>query len=122
MTRFLILLLLASPALADQYEAYVDRVVDGDTIDCTISLGFGISVQKRVRMAGIDAPETRTRDLEEKARGIESKEWLVSRIQGQTVTLDHQGTGKFGRELGVILYQGSDINQEMVRFDLAEVY
>ena len=66
------------------YKAKLDRVIDGDTIDVNIDLGFDISVHKRVRLAGIDTPESRTRDLEEKKRGL-SKE-----------------VGKYGTVLGAL--------------------
>ena len=56
------------------YKAKLDRVVDGDTIDAHINLGFDITIHKRIRLAGIDTPESRTRDLEEKARGLASKD------------------------------------------------
>ena len=66
------------------YEYYVhslDKVVDGDTIDVTIDLGFDIKYSSRVRLAGIDTPESRTRDLEEKALGLEAKEYLKSDLR-----------------------------------------
>ena len=59
------------------YKAKLDRVVDRDTVDAYIDLGFDISVHKRIRLAGIDSPESRTRDLEEKARGLASKDRLI---------------------------------------------
>ena len=59
------------------YKAKLDRVVDGDTVDAHIDLGFDITIHKRIRLAGIDTPESRTRDLEEKARGLASKDKLI---------------------------------------------
>ena len=59
------------------YKAILDRVVDGDTIDAHIDLGFDITIHKRIRLAGIDTPESRTRDLEEKKRGLASKDKLI---------------------------------------------
>ena len=56
------------------YKAKLDRVIDGDTIDVNIDLGFDIQIKKRVRFAGINSPESRTRDLEEKARGLAAKD------------------------------------------------
>jgi len=57
------------------------RVVDGDTIDADIDLGFSISLEKRIRLAGVDTPESRTKDEYEKKLGLESKEWLKNRLQ-----------------------------------------
>ena len=62
------------------YKARLDRVIDGDTIDANIDLGFDITVHKRIRLAGIDTPESRTRDLEEKKRGLASKARLIELI------------------------------------------
>jgi len=56
-----------------EYKAKLDRVIDGDTIDCHIDLGFNVTLKERVRLKGIDTPETRTRDLEEKKRGLRPK-------------------------------------------------
>ena len=65
------------------YKAKLDRVVDGDTVDAYIDLGFDISVHKRIRLAGIDSPESRTRDLEEKARGLASKDRLIDLLKDE---------------------------------------
>ena len=59
------------------YKAKLDRVVDGDTIDANINLGFDITIHKRIRLTGIDTPESRTRDLEEKKRGLAAKNRLI---------------------------------------------
>ena len=56
-----------------QYKVKLDRIIDGDTIDCYIDLGFNIQTKKRIRFAGINTPESRTRDLEEKKRGLAAK-------------------------------------------------
>ena len=60
----------------------VDRVVDGDTVDVIIDLGFDLTKKERVRLAGIDTPESRTRDLEEKAMGLEAKDHLTGMLKG----------------------------------------
>ena len=59
--------------LVYEYKAKLDRVIDGDTVDCFIDLGFNINIKERVRLKGIDTPETRTRDLEEKVKGLPPK-------------------------------------------------
>lgn len=86
-----------------EYTCTIRRVVDGDTVDVDIDLGFGVFLNnKRIRLAGIDAPETRTRDLEEKKMGFESKEYVmralpVGSIQ-RLVTTTYEG--KYGRIIG----------------------
>jgi len=105
------------------YEYYVhslDKVVDGDTIDVTIDLGFDIKYSSRVRLAGIDTPESRTRDLEEKAMGLEAKEYLKERLKKsskiviKTEKLD--STGKYGRILGWLFLddETSSVNNQMI--------
>ena len=90
----------------------VDRVVDGDTIDVTIDLGFDILYKTRVRLYGINAPESRTRDLEEKERGLAAKERLSEVLNHAThmrhhLILQTKEKGKFGRYLGIIIIQDS---------------
>jgi micrococcal nuclease len=58
-----------------------DRIIDGDTVDILIDVGFDITIKQRVRLLNIDAPETRTKDLEEKERGLEAKYWLEKELQ-----------------------------------------
>ena len=109
------------------YKATVDRVVDGDTIDVTLDLGFDISYRGRVRFQGINAPESRTRDAVEKQAGLAAKryveDWgggLENRVIIQT-SLDDRG--KFGRILGRILNdQGECLNDEMVSLGHAKPY
>ena len=83
------------------YKIKLDRVIDGDTIDAHIDLGFDIHVKKRIRFAGINSPESRTRDLEEKARGLAAKDRLKAILEGtKTIQLCSHGVGKYGRCLG----------------------
>jgi micrococcal nuclease len=107
-----------------RYNASVLKVVDGDTIDAMIDLGFSVWVKKRIRLYGIDAPETRTRNLEEKARGFQTKERLVELLEksdNKFVLVSH-GVGKYGRCLGTILINDTDINQLLIKEGLAEEY
>ena len=102
----------------------INRVVDGDTIDVTIDLGFDLMKKERVRVAGVDTPEKRTRDLEEKALGIDATNWLKgkldSAIKGDdelTIRTELKGgVGKYGRLLGWLYVGTSDIslNEEMI--------
>ena len=101
----------------------VDRVVDGDTIDVTIDLGFSLYHKTRIRLAGINTPETRTRDLEEKAAGIRAKDYLIKLIEeANLITLQTEKTGKFGRYLGIVYADDVDLNQTLINEGHATVY
>ena len=84
------------------YNATCTRVVDGDTVDAMIDLGFGVHVKKRIRLAGIDAPESRTRDKQEKILGLAAKDRLKVMLDGvdNCFELESKEVGKFGRVLG----------------------
>jgi len=105
------------------YEYYVrkvDNVVDGDTIDVLIDLGFDILFQSRVRLAGIDTPESRTKDLAEKALGLESKEYLKKQLKdAKSVVIKTEkmdSSEKYGRILGWVYVNGDteSINDKMI--------
>jgi micrococcal nuclease len=105
------------------YEYYVrkvENVVDGDTIDVLIDLGFDILFQSRVRLAGIDTPESRTRDLKEKALGLESKEYLKKHLKdAKSIIIKTEkmnSTEKFGRILGWLYINGDteSVNDKMI--------
>ena len=83
------------------YNIELLKVVDGDTIDAKIDLGFDVSVKKRVRFLGVNAPESRTRDLEEKAKGLAAKDRVKQLLEGANIIqLQSHGVGKYGRCLG----------------------
>jgi len=83
------------------YNAILERVVDGDTIDVTLDLGFNVFLKKqRCRLAGIDTPESRTRDLAEKKLGLEAKARLTE-LCGHNLKIKSLGRGKFGRILAI---------------------
>ena len=99
------------------------KVVDGDTIDIVIDLGFNLSKKERVRLAGIDTPESRTRDLKEKELGIEAKEFLERRLSdGENLKVKTEKDGKYGRMLGWIYISETNINKEMVQRGYAWEY
>ena len=106
-----------------EYTCKVKRVVDGDTMDVVLNLGFDILYSCRVRLAGIDTPESRTRDLDEKARGKLSKAFLQESVKGRKVVLKTQlkdSRGKFGRviaEVWVEFEKGSmrNANELMIK-------
>ena len=102
----------------------INRVLDGDTIDVTIDLGFDLYKKERVRVAGVDTPEKRTRDLEEKALGLDATNWMKEKLEGAidgddelTIRTELKGgMGKYGRLLGW-LYIGDDsvsLNEQMI--------
>ena len=83
------------------YNIELIRCIDGDTIDAYIDLGFSVKVKKRIRLHGINTPESRTRDLEEKARGLAAKNRLKAILEGaKSIQLNSFGVGKYGRCLG----------------------
>ena len=87
-----------------EYRCKVVKIIDGDTVDVDIDLGFGVWLHKeRVRMYGIDTPESRTRDLEEKKYGLAAKKFLTGMLDddaGIILKTHKDATGKFGRILG----------------------
>jgi endonuclease YncB( thermonuclease family) len=102
----------------------INRVVDGDTLDCTLDLGFDLYKKERVRVAGVDTPEKRTKNLEEKALGIDATNWLKEKLEGAISGDDELsvrtelvgGVGKYGRLLGW-LYCGDELlslNEQMI--------
>ena len=96
----------------------IDHLVDGATFDCPVDLGFNISHKIRVRMHGINTPESRTRDLEEKARGLASKERLHTLlssgfIEDNSLIVVTNKKGKYGRYLGTVYRQRKDGNEQL---------
>ena len=109
-----------------EYGCTVKRVVDGDTIDVILDFGFSVSYSSRVRLFGIDTPESRTRNKDEKARGKLASAFLSKAIEmaDQVVirTELKDSRGKFGRVLGTVVCDGEDINQGMVDEGFAVKY
>ena len=110
----------------------VNRVVDGDTIDVTIDLGFDLYKKERVRVAGVDTPEKRTRNKEEKLLGIDATGWLKAKLE-ETIKGDEEllirtelkgGVGKYGRLLGWLYVGESDVslNEQMITEGYAHAY
>ena len=110
----------------------INRVLDGDTIDVTIDLGFDLFKKERVRVAGVDTPEKRTRDLEEKALGIDATNWLKEKLEGALAGDDDLvirtelvgGVGKYGRLLGWLYLGDGDmsLNEAMIEEGYAWAY
>ena len=106
----------------------ISKVVDGDTIDADIDLGFDISLTKRIRFAGIDTPESRTTNLKEKAMGLESKEWLKKALEGaKDIIIKTElpdSTEKYGRIIGHLFINGQEtsLNNQMITSGYALAY
>ena len=107
-----------------EYKCEVKRIVDGDTVDVIIDLGFSIHFSTRVRLYGIDTPESRTRDKDEKVRGLLSKDYLKEWLdQGGVIIRTYRDKkGKFGRVLGEMVVGGRNINLLMVNENYAVKY
>jgi len=114
------------------YRGKLERVVDGDTIDALIDVGFDIWIKKRIRYSGIDTWESRTRDLEEKAKGLEAKarnKELLMEVSSKSgyFRLKSYGVGKYGRVLGEIFIEDNEgkqynINETLIKEGHAYVY
>ena len=112
--------------MADTKDPYVYRiksitkVVDGDTIDANIDLGFDISLTKRIRLAGIDTPESRTKDQYEKKLGLQAKDWLKNRLEfAKDIIIKTElpdSTEKYGRIIGHLYVNGEEVslNNQMI--------
>ena len=110
----------------------INRVVDGDTIDVTIDLGFDLYKKERVRVAGVDTPEKRTRDKEEKELGLDATAWLKEKLDGALRGDDELvirtelvgGVGKYGRLLGWLYIGDGDLslNEQMIEEGYAWAY
>ena len=113
-----------------EYRVKIRRVVDGDTVDVDIDLGFGVWMRKqRIRLVGIDTPESRTRDKVEKVFGLAAKDYLQSHLGESSIMRTHKdGKGKFGRILGEFIVYDSvsdshmSVNQMLVRDHHAVAY
>ena len=114
------------------YRGKLERVVDGDTIDALIDVGFDIWIKKRIRYSGIDTWESRTRDLAEKAKGLEAKarnKELLEKVSSKSgyFRLKSNGVGKYGRVLGEIFIEDKDgklynINETLISEGHAYIY
>jgi micrococcal nuclease len=102
-----------------------NKIIDGDTVDLDIDLGFGITISQRVRLKGINTPETRTKDLVEKERGLAAKVWLEEQLsrEGEWI-IETYKEDKYGRILGTLYLVGDSttINEWMMNEGIAEPY
>jgi micrococcal nuclease len=103
----------------------IKKIVDGDTIDVDIDLGFGVTYSHRVRLKGINAPETKTKDLAEKEKGTEVKAWLKKELsrEGEWI-IETTKEDKYGRILGTLYFVGDPVtvNERMLNEGIAKPY
>ena len=108
-----------------EYRCSIERVVDGDTVDVTIDLGFKIFHKARVRLYGIDTPESRTRDKDEIARGLLAKSYIVDKVESTEniiIRTKKDAKGKFGRILGELIVDNTNLNEAMISKHLGVAY
>jgi len=107
-----------------EYNATLLKVVDGDTLDAKIDLGFNIFIKKRIRLINIDAPEVRTTNMEEKKKGKRAKAFLkkVLKKNNSKFILKSHGFGKFGRCLGEIFINNRSVNDMLLDEGLVTRY
>jgi len=103
----------------------ITKVIDGDTVDLDIDLGFGITVSHRIRLKGINAPETKTLDLEEKNKGIQARLWLEKELSrsGEWI-IETTKEDKYGRMLGTLYLVGDPVtvNERMLNESIAKPF
>ena len=106
-----------------QYKATLNRIIDGDTIDVNVDLGFDVKIKQRVRLYGINTPEVRTKNLNEKKKGLEATEYLKKILPKEFVieTILNK-RGKYGRVLGILWVKDVNINEKMVNEGYAKRY
>jgi len=107
-----------------KYRALCVKIVDGDTIDAFVDLGFDLWARKRIRLFGIDTPETRTKDLKEKQKGIAAKGFLKLTLEKNNyefILLSH-GVGKYGRCLGELFIDDISVNKLLIKEGHAKKY
>ena len=118
---------MAKKPASFEYNGTLVKVLDGDTIDCYIDLGFDLKIKKRIRYMGIDTWESRTRDLEEKKKGLEAKAYVKDLLEnsdeGKFSIISH-GVGKYGRVLGELFVKGHEtsVNKLLLENGHAYVY
>ena len=115
---------MSEPSTFNYRVKSIVKIIDGDTFDCILDLGFDVLLEARVRMMGIDTPESRTSDAEEKVYGLLAKEWLKKHIDSDIIISTHVDNekGKFGRILGTVWKDGVNINEQMITEGHAVAY
>ena len=105
-----------------RYDCIVEKVIDGDTIDVNISLGFDVWKKERIRFDGINTPESRTKDKREKEFGLKVKAFVKKKIEGKEVEIETVKQEKYGRYLGRVFIAGECLNDLLVKKGYAREY
>lgn len=104
------------------YNAIVIKVVDGDTIDVLLDLGFYVKYETRLRLARINTPEMNSPLEEERQKAQEAKQYMMMRIDGRPVVIDSRRKDKYGRFIAEVYFEGVNINDELLEKQLAVLY
>lgn len=104
------------------YSGLVKRVVDGDTVDIVVDLGFSVNVEMRFRLYGIDTPEKNDPSESVRELAIKASQWATTELTGKTVTIKSHSTDKYGRYLAEVFLGERDINKELITLGLARSY
>lgn len=96
------------------YGFELTRVINGDTVEGTVDLGFGIATKQRFRLKGVVAPSMRTRDKAELEKAVAAKLWLQFRLVDKSIVIQCHSTNKFGKYLAVLFVDGSNVNDELL--------
>lgn len=104
------------------YQAEIVRVIDGDTVDAVVDLGFDIKYNVRLRLRGIDTMEIRDHDPEKRAHGLKARQRMIELVEGKIVVIESHKTDKYGRYLADIYLNETNINQQLITEGLAVPY
>ena len=108
------------------YRAIIVGIVDGDTVDAKIDFGFGLTQKHRLRLARVNAPEIKSPDEAVRAKAIDARNWLISKLADQAVTVTIHKSDIYGRYIAEIMYDGKDslrnISDDLLAAGLAVAY
>jgi len=105
-----------------KYKAHIIKVTDGDTVLAELDLGFNTFRKEKLRLYGVDCPETRTKDPVEKKLGLKAKAWTKEQVEGKDVVIQSEKQGKFGRFLARVYLDDLCINDELIKRGMAKAY
>ena len=107
---------------AFKYAAKVIKVIDGDTIDCVIDLGFYVSTHERFRLYGIDTPEKTSKNATVKKLAFDASKYVTDTIQGKDIILECFGKDKYGRWLAIVTFNDVNLNDHLIELGFAKAY
>mgnify|MGYP000999437729 CR=1 FL=1 len=104
------------------YKALVTKIIDGDTVDAEVDLGFHIKMEMRLRLLGVDTPELRSSNLEEKIKAAEAKAYVTDFLLGKEVIIKTEKADSFGRFLAIVYFNGQNFNDLLIANGIAKPY